>query len=30
MKVNSIYSYVLAIVLFALAAFVSGCHGVQW
>jgi hypothetical protein len=27
MKVNSIYNYVLAIALFALAAFISGCHG---
>jgi hypothetical protein len=30
MKVNSIYKYVLAIALFALAAFVNGCHGVNW
>jgi hypothetical protein len=30
MKVNSIYTYVLAIAIFALAAFISGCHGVSW
>jgi len=27
MKLNSIYNYVLAIALFALAAFMIGCHG---
>jgi len=30
MKLNSIYKYVLAIALFALAAFMNGCHGVNW
>jgi hypothetical protein len=30
MKMNSIYKYVIAITLFALAAFISGCHGVNW
>jgi len=30
MKVHSIYKYVLAIALFALAAFMSGCHGINW
>jgi len=26
MKVSSIYKYVLAIAIFALAVFISGCH----
>ena len=26
MKVNSIYKYVLAIALFAVAVFMNGCH----
>ena len=30
MKVNSIYKYVLAIALFAVAALMNGCHGVNW
>jgi hypothetical protein len=30
MKVNSICKYVLAIAFFALAAFMNGCHGVNW
>jgi hypothetical protein len=30
MKVNSIYKYALAIALFALAVFMTGCHGVNW
>jgi len=30
MKLNSIYKYVVVIVLFAAAAFANGCHGVQW
>jgi hypothetical protein len=30
MKLNTIYKYALAIVLFAFAVFVHGCHGVQW
>jgi hypothetical protein len=30
MKLNSICKYALAVVLFALAAFVNGCHGVNW
>jgi hypothetical protein len=27
MKVNSIFKYALVITLFALAAFMNGCHG---
>ena len=27
MKVSSFYKYVLAIALFAMAAFMNGCHG---
>ena len=30
MKLSSIFKYVLAIALFALAAFTNGCHGVNW
>ena len=30
MKTNSIYTYVLAIAIFALAVFMTGCHGVSW
>lgn len=30
MKLNSIYKYVLAVALFALSVFMSGCHGVNW
>ena len=30
MKLNSIYKFVLAIVLFAVSAFMNGCHGVSW
>jgi hypothetical protein len=30
MKIHSIYKYVLIVVFFALAAFVNGCHGVNW
>ena len=30
MKTNLINKYVLAIVLFALAIFMNGCHGVSW
>jgi len=30
MKVNSIYKYVLVITIFALAVFMTGCHGVNW
>jgi hypothetical protein len=30
MKLNSIYKYVLAIAIFALVVFMTGCHGVNW
>jgi hypothetical protein len=30
MKAKSIYTYVLAIVIFAMAVFMTGCHGVSW
>ena len=30
MKINSIYTYALVIAIFALAVFISGCHGVNW
>ena len=30
MRIKLIYKYVLAIVICALVAFISGCHGVNW
>ena len=30
MKANLINKYALAIVLFAMAIFMTGCHGVAW
>jgi hypothetical protein len=30
MKTNTVYKSVLAFVIFALAVFMSGCHGVNW
>jgi hypothetical protein len=30
MRITSIYKYVLAIAIVALAVFISGCHGVSW
>lgn len=30
MRINSIYKYVLAIAIVALAVFMSGCHGVNF
>jgi hypothetical protein len=30
MKLNLIYKYALAIVLFVTAVYMNGCHGVQW
>jgi hypothetical protein len=30
MKTNLIYKYIAVIAMFALAAMMNGCHGVEW
>gem|GEM_PF-3221082 len=30
MKLQSIYKFVLAVVLLAIVTYVNGCHGVNW